>query len=69
MVMCWGADLHMAQLMPLTLTILAPINPDWFLPFWCRLTLVILDKIQIQKGCKSVMCVCLCVSERCMFSY
>ena len=28
-----GADLHMAQLMPLPLTIsrsLAPVNPDWF---------------------------------------
>ena len=24
-----GADLHMAQLMPLQLT-LAPVNPDWF---------------------------------------
>ena len=30
-VMCLGqgADLHMAQLMPLLLT-LAPVNPDWF---------------------------------------
>jgi len=28
-----GADLHLAQLMPLPLTIscyLAPVNPDWF---------------------------------------
>jgi len=25
-----GADLHMAQLMPLPLTPLAPVNPDWF---------------------------------------
>jgi len=30
-----GADLHMAQLMPLSLTTvsLAPVNADWFLPF------------------------------------
>jgi len=30
MVMCLaqGADLHMAQLMPLPLT--TPVNPDWF---------------------------------------
>jgi len=41
MVICLGqgADLHMAQLMPLPLTIsFAPVNPDWFyLPgftFW-----------------------------------
>jgi len=34
---CWhdylsrqGADLRMAQLMPLPLTITAPVNPDWF---------------------------------------
>jgi len=25
-----GADLHMAQLMPLPLSSLAPVNPDWF---------------------------------------
>ena len=35
--MCLGqdADLHLAQLMPLPLLSLAPINPDWFyLPGW-----------------------------------
>jgi len=27
----WGADLHIAQQMPLPLTLsLAPVNPDWF---------------------------------------
>jgi len=52
MVMCLGqdADLHMAQLMPLPLPSLAPVNPDWFylpgLPFWCWLTQVVPDKIQ-----------------------
>jgi len=25
-----GADMHMAQLMPLPLTVSAPVNPDWF---------------------------------------
>jgi len=25
-----SADLHMAQLMPLPLKSLAPVNPDWF---------------------------------------
>jgi len=39
-----GADLHMAQLMPLPLTIFATLNPDWFLVllFWYCLTLVLL---------------------------
>jgi len=37
------ADLHMAQLMPLPLTISCSsksrlVLPSWFLPFWCRLT-------------------------------
>jgi len=32
MVMCLGqgADLHMAELMPLPSLSLAPVNPDWF---------------------------------------
>jgi len=32
MVICLerGADLHMAQLMPLPLQALAPVNSDWF---------------------------------------
>jgi len=32
MVMCLGqgADLHMAQLTPLSLTISCSVNPDWF---------------------------------------
>jgi len=46
MVICLdrGADLHMAQLMPL------PLAVSWFskiqmaLPFWYRLTQVVLDK-------------------------
>jgi len=35
-----GADLHMAQLMPLPLTILAAVNPDWlYLPGFTFLAL------------------------------
>jgi len=42
MVICLGhgADLHMAQLMPL---LLLQKNPDWF---WQQLTWVIQDKVQ-----------------------
>jgi len=53
MVMCLGqgADLRMAQLMPLPLV--APVNLDWFyLPG--RLTRVVPDKI--QQGRKKVVC-------------
>jgi len=40
MVMCLGqgADLHMAQLMPLPLTISCSSKSRLVLPFWCRLT-------------------------------
>jgi len=69
-VMCLGqgADLHMAQLMPLPLIISCPVNPDWFyLPgfiFCRRLTWVVPDRI--QEGHKTVVCVCVgvCVSAR-----
>jgi len=46
------------------ITISCSVNPDWFylpsftflvLPFWCRLTRVVLDKIQM--GRKTVVCV------------
>jgi len=57
----WGADLpsrrHCHSLS------LAPVNPDWFylpgLPFWYRLTQVVLDKIQQSR--KTIVCVCVCV--------
>jgi len=39
-----GADLHMAQLMPLPLTVLASVKSRLFLPFWYRLTLVVPEK-------------------------
>jgi len=43
MVVCLerGADLHMAQLMPLSL---APVKSRLVLPFWYRLTRVVPDK-------------------------
>ena len=57
-----GADLHMAQLMPLPLSIscfskFRLVLPSWLcvIPFWCRLTRVVPDKI--QKGHKMVVCV------------
>ena len=60
MVMCLGqgADLHMAQLMPLPLTISCSIKSILVLPFWCWLTRVVPDKI--QEGRKMVLCVCMC---------
>ena len=39
-----GADLHMAQLMPLPLTVLASIKSRLVLPFWYRLTWVVPEK-------------------------
>jgi len=39
-----GADLHMAQLMPLPLTAACFSEIQMVLPFWCRLTQVVLDK-------------------------
>jgi len=41
-----GADLHMAQLMPLPLTISCPSKSRLVLPFWYRLTRVVLDTVQ-----------------------
>jgi len=60
MVMCLGqgADLHMAQLMPLPLTISCSSKSRLVLPFWFRLTRVVSDKI--QEGHKAIVCVCVC---------
>jgi len=46
MVICleWGADLHMAQLMPLPLTVSCFSKIQIGLPFWYRLTWVVPDK-------------------------
>jgi len=64
MVMCQesqGADLHMAQLMPLPLTISCSSKSILILPSWCRLTQAVLDRN--QEGHKMVVCVCF--SEEC----
>jgi len=63
MVMCLGqgADLHMAQLMPLPLTISCSSKSRLVLPFWCQLTRVVLHKI--QEGRKMVLCVCVCDNQ------
>jgi len=72
----WGADLHMAQQMPLPLTISCSsksrlILPSWFFPFWYLLTRVIPDKF--QKSSKTIVCVCdslvmrLWVSFQCLY--
>jgi len=61
MVMCLGqcADLHMAQLMPLPLTISCFSKSRFVLSFWCWLTQAVPDKI--QEGRKMVVCVCVCM--------
>ena len=41
-----GADLHMAQQMPLPLTVSCSCKSRLVLPFWYRLTRVVPDKIQ-----------------------
>jgi len=52
-----GADLHMAQLMPLPLTVshLAPVKSRLVLPFWYRLTQVVLEKRPLNGCCCSGM--------------
>jgi len=55
-----GADLHMAQLMPLPLTVscYSKIQIGLSVPFWYRLTQVVPDKGPLN-GC---VCVCECCS-------
>ena len=50
-----SADLHMAQLMPLPLTVsyLASVKSRLVLPFWYRLTWLVLDKV-LMNGCVCV---------------
>ena len=55
-------DLHMAQLMPLPLTVSCFSKIQIGLPFWYRLTWVVPDKGPLN-GC---VCVCVCVlHEQC----
>jgi len=47
-------DLHMVQLMSLLPHhLLLHRNPEWFEPFWCQLTHVVLEKRPLN-GCLSV---------------
>ena len=59
MVICMerSADLHMAQLMPLPLTVSCFSKIQLGLPFWYQLTWVVPDKEPLN-GC---VCVCVCV--------
>ena len=52
MVICLvrGANLHMAQLMPLPLTVFASVKSRLVLPFWYRLTWVVVAKGPLN-GC------------------
>jgi len=60
--MCLGADLHVAQLMPLPFTTSAPINPNWFyLPGFTFLVPAHPGSTgEIQESRKTVVCVCVC---------
>ena len=60
----WGADLHIAQQMPLTLAISCSsksrlVLAFLVLPFWYLLTRV--DPDIFQTSSKTVVCVCVCV--------
>ena len=68
MVICLGqdADLHLAQLMPLPLTISCSrksrlVFAFLVLPFWYLLTRVVPDIF--QKNSKTVVCVCVCLRD------
>ena len=58
-----GADLHVAQLMPMPLTISCSSKSRLVLPFWCRLNQVVLDLDKIQEGHKMVVYVCVSVCD------
>ena len=64
MVICLerGADLHMAQQMPLPLTVSCFSKIQIGLPFWYRLTRVVLDKGPLN------VCVCVCVCVSCFIA-
>jgi len=64
MVICLerGADLHVAQLMPLPLTVSCFSKIQIGLPFWYQPTWVVSEKGPLN-GC---MCVCVCSSVVCV---
>jgi len=58
-VLAWlSAELHIAQLMPLPLTVSASVKSRLVLPLWYRLTWVVTDKGPLNG------CVCVCERER-----
>jgi len=59
-----GADLHTAQLMPLPLTVSASVKSRLVLPFWYRLTRVVLYKGPLNVCLCVCVCVCVCVVRR-----
>ena len=61
MVICLerGADLYIAQLMPLPLTVSCSVKSRLVLPFWYRPTRVVSEKGPLN-GC---VCVCVCVCD------
>jgi len=68
----WGADLHIAQQMPLPLTISCSsksrlVLTFLVLPFWYLLTRVVPDRF--QQSSKTVVCVCVMKSNLFHFIY
>ena len=65
MVICLerGADLHMAQLMPLPLWFLASVKSRLVLPFWYWLTWVVPEQGPLN------VCVCVCCYRVCLHFY
>ena len=49
-----GANLHMAQLMPLNSLSLASVKSRLVLPFWYRLTWVVPEKRAVKRVCVGV---------------
>jgi len=62
-----GADLHMAQLMPLPLTVSCFSKIQIGLPSWYRLTRVVPEKGAVKRVC-ACACVCACV-RACVCSF
>jgi len=63
-----GANLHMAQLMPLPLTISCSSKSRFVLPFWYWLTRLVLDKGPLN-GCCCCCCslLSICLSVLCSY--
>ena len=57
-------DLHMAQLMPLPLTVSASVKSRLVLPFWYRITRVVLDRGLLNRCvCHEVKHTCICITH------